>query len=113
MQSLRARLPPIKSLVAFEASARLLSFTLAAEELHISQSAVSQQIRQFEERLDFKLFRRLTRRLELTDDGRRLYETIRRSLHALPQKPCDTRVPRRRLRVSPTVYPGVKTCCAS
>jgi len=72
---------PLTNLRAFDAVARLLSFTLAAEDLHLTQSAVSQQIRQLEDRLGFKLFRRLTRRLELTEDGRRLYETVRRSLH--------------------------------
>ncbi len=71
---------PLANLRAFDAVARLLSFTLAAEELHLSQSAISQQIKQLEERLGFKLFRRLTRRLELTGNGRRLYETVRRSL---------------------------------
>lgn len=71
---------PLGNLRAFEAAARLLSFTLAAEELHISQSAVSQQIRQLEDWLGFKLFRRLTRRLELTDGGRRLQEAVARAL---------------------------------
>jgi len=68
---------PLTNLRAFDAVARLLSFTKASAELHLSQSAVSQQIAQFEERLGFKLFRRLTRRLELTENGRKLYETIR------------------------------------
>lgn len=71
---------PLANLRAFEAAARLLSFTLAAEELNLSQSAVSQQIKQLEERLGFSLFTRLTRRLELNEAGRRLYETVRRSL---------------------------------
>ena len=82
---------PLVNLRAFDAVARLLSFTLAAEELHISQSAVSQQIRQFEERLGFKLFRRLTRRLELTQDGRRLYETVRRSLRDIDDTVVELR----------------------
>ena len=59
-------------LKVFAVSARHLSFTRAAEELHVTTGAVSQQIKQLEERLGFKLFRRLPRRLELTDEGQRL-----------------------------------------
>ncbi len=68
---------PLTNVRAFDAVARLLSFTKASAELNLSQSAVSQQIAQFEERLGFKLFKRLTRRLELTENGRKLYETVR------------------------------------
>ena len=71
---------PLANLRAFEAAARLLSFTSAAAELHLSQSAISQQVRHLEERLGLVLFRRLTRRIELTADGRRLYETTRRAI---------------------------------
>lgn len=74
---------PLANLRAFEAVARLLSFTSAAAELHLTQSAVSQQIKQLESRLGFEVFRRLTRRLELTDQGRELYETVRRLLQDL------------------------------
>ncbi|MEC9482493.1 MAG: LysR substrate-binding domain-containing protein [Halomonas sp.] len=59
-------------LKVFAVSAHHLSFTRAAEELHVTTGAVSQQVKQLEERLGFKLFRRLPRRLELTDEGRRL-----------------------------------------
>jgi LysR family glycine cleavage system transcriptional activator len=82
---------PLTNLRAFDAVARLLSFTLAAEELHLSQSAISQQIKQLEERLDFKLFRRMTRRLELTENGRRLYETVRRSIHDIDSTVAELR----------------------
>ena len=71
---------PLTNLRAFEAAARRLSFTLAAEELNLTQSAISQQVKQFEGYLEFKVFNRLTRRLELTANGRRLYETVRRCL---------------------------------
>jgi DNA-binding transcriptional LysR family regulator len=63
------RPPPLQWLPAFEASARLLSFSKAAQELHITTSAVSQQIKQLESHLGLSLFRRLTRRIELTDEG--------------------------------------------
>lgn len=82
---------PLGNLRAFEAAARLLSFTLAAEELHLTQSAVSQQIRQLEQRLGFKVFRRLTRRLELTGEGRRLYETVRRALQDIDRTVAELR----------------------
>lgn len=63
------RLPPLNLLRTFEAAARHLSFTTAASELFISQSAVSQQIRQLEEFLGVRLFRRLPRRMELTREA--------------------------------------------
>ena len=74
---------PLSNLRAFEAAARLLSFTSAAAELHLSQSAISQQVRHLEERLGLTLFRRLTRRIELTEDGRRFYETVRRAIQEI------------------------------
>ncbi|NIC38532.1 LysR family transcriptional regulator [Halomonas desiderata] len=63
-------------LKVFAVSARHLSFTRAAEELHVTTGAVSQQIKQLEERLGFKLFRRLPRRLELTEEGKRLATVV-------------------------------------
>ncbi len=63
------RLPPLGSLRAFEAAARHLSFTKAAEELGVTQAAVSHQVKTLEESLGTKLFRRLTRALALTDAG--------------------------------------------
>lgn len=62
-------LPPLTALRAFEAAARLLSFTKAARELHVTPAAVSHQIRGLEEYLGVTLFRRSTRRLVLTDQG--------------------------------------------
>ncbi len=63
------RLPSLNALRAFEAAARHLSFTKAAEELHVTQAAVSHQIKGLEEQLGLPLFRRLNRRLLLTDAG--------------------------------------------
>ena len=65
-----ARLPPLNWLRAFEASARALSFTAAAQELSMTQSAVSQQIKGLENALGRALFCRRVRGLELTDEGR-------------------------------------------
>lgn len=60
----------------FLATARHLSFTRAGEELHITTGAVSQQIKLLEAWLGFRLFRRLPRRIELTDEGRRLLAAV-------------------------------------
>ena len=62
-------LPPLNSLRAFEAAARHLSFTKAAEELHVTPAAISHQIKALEEQLGVPLFRRLTRALRLTQAG--------------------------------------------
>ncbi|APO72064.1 LysR family transcriptional regulator protein (plasmid) [Rhizobium gallicum] len=70
--SLRRKLPPLIGLTAFEAVARLGSFTKAARELGVTQAAVSRQIHLLEESLGFPLFRRLHRKIEATDKGRSL-----------------------------------------
>ena len=63
------RLPPLNGLRAFEAAGRHLSFTRAAEELNVTQAAISHQVRGLEERLDARLFERHGRGLWLTDKG--------------------------------------------
>ncbi|MGF1703490.1 LysR substrate-binding domain-containing protein [Photobacterium makurazakiensis] len=63
----------------FSVAAKFLSFTKAAEELFISQGAVSQRIKQLEQELGFMLFVRLTRRLELTVEGERLLQALNQS----------------------------------
>lgn len=63
------RLPPLKSLQAFEAAGRHLSFTEAARELNVTPGAISQQIRLLEEFLEIKLFKRMNRLIVLTDVG--------------------------------------------
>ncbi|MGH8437774.1 MAG: LysR family transcriptional regulator, partial [Pseudomonas sp.] len=60
----------------FSCAARHLSFTRCAEELHITPGAVSQQIRQLEERLGFRLFLRRARGVELSAEGQRLAQTV-------------------------------------
>ena len=72
----RRRLPPLKSLVYFEAAARLQSFTRAAKELNVTQGAVSRQIRQLEQFLGRELFTREKRQIFLTDDGHNYYVSI-------------------------------------
>src|SRR5262249_19767059 len=77
------RLPSLDALRVFEASARHASFTKAAKELHITQTAVSHRIRNLETDLGIVLFRRLTRRLELTAEGERLAHGIREGLERI------------------------------
>ncbi|MGI0116321.1 LysR family transcriptional regulator [Zooshikella sp. RANM57] len=67
---------PLNALRAFESSARYLSFTQAAQEMHVTQAAVSQQVRMLEERLGTVLFKRLPRGLEMTDEGRLLFPVL-------------------------------------
>jgi LysR family glycine cleavage system transcriptional activator len=80
-----ARLPPLNWLRAFEASARALSFTEAAQELHMTQSAVSQQIKSLESALGRQLFHRRARGLELTDIGRGYLPTVQAAFNTLEE----------------------------
>ncbi len=77
------RLPPLNALRAFEAGARHLSFTKAAEELHVTQAAVSHQVKLLEQDLGVALFRRMTRKLALTGEGRRLLGPAGEALDAI------------------------------
>ncbi|CTQ53144.1 Gcv operon activator [Roseibium album] len=76
-------LPPLNWFRAFEASARNLSFTAAGEEIGMTQSAVSQQIKSLEMRLGVPLFERKARGLALTDHGRRLLPQVDAALDTL------------------------------
>ncbi|MEO6921451.1 MAG: transcriptional regulator GcvA [Collimonas sp.] len=77
------RLPPTQTLRAFEAAARLGNYTRAGEELNLTHSAISHQIRALEQRTGCKLFQRDGRQMVLTDSGRLLAEEVRQALHAL------------------------------
>ena len=77
------RLPPLSTLPVLEAAARLRSYVLAAEELHVTQSAVSHQIRSLESHLGVKLFVRHGRGVVPTAEGSALAERVRRVLQDL------------------------------
>lgn len=77
------RLPPISGLRALEAAARHLSYTRAAEELSVTQSAVSHQIRHIEEVWELQLFERRGRRLVLTEAGHALVPIVREFIQRL------------------------------
>ncbi len=77
------RLPPLNALRVFEAAARHLSFKEAATELHITQAAVSHQIKSLEEYLGVQLFRRSARGVQLTDAARACLPKLREGFDAL------------------------------
>ncbi|MDU8923883.1 transcriptional regulator GcvA [Pasteurellaceae bacterium LIM206] len=77
------RLPPLNSLKAFESAAKHLSFTKAADELFVTQAAVSHQIKLLEDFLGIALFKRKNRALELTEAGQQYFVEIAAMLHKL------------------------------
>ncbi|MDQ1184783.1 LysR substrate-binding domain-containing protein [Agrobacterium larrymoorei] len=78
----RSRLP-LTALRSFEAAGRLMSFTRAADELSISQAAISRQVRELEALLDQPLFERGHRSIRLTEDGARLLSVVTASFDAM------------------------------
>ena len=99
-------LPPLNSLKAFDAAAECESFTLAAQRLCVTQSAVSRQVKLLEEQLGVRLFQRGAGHLRLTDVGRRLQPVLRQSFDRIAwtvrglQEPDA--VPHLRLNAPPT-----------
>lgn len=75
--------PPLHLIRSFESAARHLSFTRAAEELHVTQAAISHQVKALEEHLGRKLFRRLNRALLLSDDGQAYLPSVSRAFALL------------------------------
>lgn len=99
------RLPPLNALRAFEAAARHLSFTRAAEELSVTQAAVSHQVKALEERLGVALFRRVHRGLLLTEAGQRLLPVLTQAFDRIAMVTAQLdAVPSRTLRI--TVVPS-------
>jgi DNA-binding transcriptional LysR family regulator len=84
-------LPPLDALRAFEAAARHLSFTRAAEELFVSQSAVSKQVIALESALATRLFERKTRALLLTSAGERLHRAVEAAFSELRTATAELR----------------------
>jgi DNA-binding transcriptional LysR family regulator len=77
------RIPNFVLLRAFEAAARLESFTLAAHELHLTPSAISHQVRELEDYFGRPLFVRRNRRVDVTAEGRRLFLSLTRVLDSM------------------------------
>lgn len=102
-------LPPLHTLPAFEAAARLGSFLAAATALHLTPSAISHRIKQLEEHLGQPLFERRHRAVVLTAAGRRYLAVVREALLRLDEASAVLRAPRReRLRISAAPALGSK-----
>lgn len=102
-------LPPLHTLPAFEAAARLGSFQAAAEALHLTPSAISHRIRQLEAHLGQELFERRHRAIVLTAAGRRYLAVVRDALLRLDEASAVLRLPKReRLRISAAPALGSK-----
>jgi len=107
MQNPLHRLPPLDLLLTFEAAARHLSFTRAADERFVTQSAVSRQIRALEEDLGVTLFRRKHRALALTDEGRLLQSGCSEAFARLRETLERLRATRARQVLTVTTTPGL------
>lgn len=84
-RTLRQSLPSLHGLMLFEASARHLNFSKAADELAITQSAVSHGVRQLEEAIGHPLFLRQNRALSLTSQGQRLFATVSQGFSSIAE----------------------------
>lgn len=87
------RIPPLARLRTFEVAARLQSFALAAQHLHLTPSAVSHQIRDLERHFGRPLFERSHRRVQATPEGRRLHESLARVFDALEAACAEVLLP--------------------
>src|SRR5215470_15537965 len=83
------RLPSLDTLRVFAVAARHLSFTKAAHELHLTQSAISHRVHALEDELGMPLFTRLTRRLELTRAGQSLAQRVGRAVGDIARAVAD------------------------
>jgi LysR family transcriptional regulator, glycine cleavage system transcriptional activator len=101
------RLPSLDRLAVFDAAARELSFTKAAAERFLTQSAVSRQIATLEAELGVPLFRRGHRRLALTDEGRRLAMAVAAAVGGIREAVDAIRAPRLREVLAVTTTPGL------
>ena len=102
-------LPPLNALRAFEVAARLASFTRAARELHVTPAAVSHQIRGLETYLGVTLFKRTTRRVELTEHGQRAADQLREGFELLAHGVDQLRGRHRRTSITVSVTTAFAT----
>ena len=101
------RLPSLDPLKGFEAAARHLSFTRAAAELHLTQSASSRQIQTLEEQLGVRLFLREVRQLRLTAEGEALQRVVAETLGRLAEVCAGLRAVQRRPQINITAAVGI------
>jgi LysR family transcriptional regulator, glycine cleavage system transcriptional activator len=102
-----ARLPSLDTLRVFSVAARHLSFTKAADELHLTQSAVSHRVRALEEELGVLLFNRIRRQLELTSAGRSLAQRMDQAIADIARTIADLDLVNDARRLTVTVLPSV------
>ena len=100
------RLPPLNALRAFEAAARRLSFTQAAEELNVTPGAISQQIRQLEEYAGTPLFKRTGRSVLLTDAAQASLPLVRDAFERISEAGRIMQAPARKSRVMVSSAPS-------
>jgi len=100
------RLPPLNALRAFEAAARRLSFTKAADELNVTPGAISQHIRQLEEYAGTPLFRRTGRSVLLTDAARASLPLVREAFDQITEAGRIMQAPARKGRVMVSSAPS-------
>jgi LysR family glycine cleavage system transcriptional activator len=103
------RLPPLTALRAFEAAARHLNFSRAAEELHVTHGAVSHQMKALEAHLGMALFKRQGREMRLTDAGALLQEHVADALQRLKRGVAALRDKRRGEVLTVTTTPAFAT----
>jgi LysR family glycine cleavage system transcriptional activator len=101
---------PLTALRGFEAAGRHLSFTRAADELHVSQAAISRQVRELEAALGQQLFRRLHRQVALTETGRQLLEVTTDSFERLAGFLDSLRQDSASSILTVSVEPGFASC---
>ena len=109
MRKLRSRLPSPNALVAFEAVARHLSFTKAAQELNVSRGAASSHVKNLEAHVGVLLFERLHRALKLTPAGEALAQTVSGSLEAILKTVGEIQVQQADNRLTVAASPSMAT----
>lgn len=103
------QLPALNALRTFTVAAQRLNFRQAAEDLLVSPSAISHQIKWLEEYLSCKLFLRTNRNVELTEEGRFLFSKLERPFSEIAQALEDVRLPYGRSRITISLRPFVST----
>ena len=104
---MRRSIPSLSALQSFEAAGRLQSFTHAADELFVTQGAISRQIRTLEDELGVKLFSRLTRKVELTEAGRLYLGEVQFALDHIERATSTFRAQRKSTILTISVLPSV------
>ena len=106
MHKIRRTLPSLTALVAFEAAARTGSFTTAADQLGVTQAAVSKRISGLEKDIGCKLFERRNRRIVLTEGGEGLFATVQTSFDSIADTVETLQSPKARMTIAVSIAFG-------